>query len=785
MLPHSIRKTGWRLWDGVADQRPCLSLGTALFGLMMIWLFFLSDVARADSFTVDDIEVLGVQRIEPGTVFNYLPVKVGDSFDTARSAEVIRALIKTGFFNDVQLLRRGDVLVIQVKERPAIAELKFDGNKDIKDEDLEKALKGVGIAKGRVFNRSVLERLENELRQQYFARGKYNVRIDVTVNELPRNRVDINIDISEGKPAKIKRITLVGNESYKSDDITDEFSSGKAPWWNPFSSRDQYAKAKLAGDLEKLRSYYLDRGYLKFNVDSTQVSITPDNRDIYVTINLEEGDKYVVKEVRLAGEFVVPEEELRRLTAIHAGEIFSREKVVKTTDNISRRLGDDGYAFANINPIPEVDEQRREVSLTFFVDPGQRAYVRRINFFGNTGTQDEVFRREMRQMEGGWYSLDKINLSRRRIQRLSYVESVDIKTDRVSGSDDLVDLNVTIKERRSGSFSVGVGFSQAQGILFNLGLNQDNFLGTGRRVSLRFDNSRVSTIYSLSYVNPYFTINGVSAGFHATYSDINAAEANVSSYTADTLDVGVNLGAPITEVDTIRGGLSVENIKIDTNSNTPEEIFEFIAQNGNEYLDFPFTATFVHDTRNKSAFATRGNLQRLTGEVTIPGSDLEYYKTGYRLRQYIPIRSWLTGMFFTNVAFGESYGDDGDLPFFEKYYAGGIRSVRGYKTNTLGPRDSTGRPFGGNFRTVASVENIFPVPFVKGSENMRLSVFVDAGNVFAQPSDWDYTALRASVGAAFSWISPLGALTFSYAVPINDQPGDELEAFQFNVGTLF
>ena len=518
-------------------------------------------LSAAPSFDVEDIEVEGLQRIEAGTVFTYLPIKVGDTFDERRSAEILRELFKTGFFSDVSLFHRGNILIVTVKERPAIADINFSGNKDISDEDLTTALKGVGIAKGRVFNRSILERLENELLQQYFARGKYNVQVDTTVSELPRNRVDIDIDISEGEVARIKRINIVGNKDFDDGELKDDFDSGIPPWYLFFSGKDKYSKQKLAGDLEKLRSLYLDQGYLKFNIDSTQVSITPDKRDIYITINIDEGDKYTVNEVKLAGNFIVPEEELRNLLVIHKGEIFSRSKVVETTDAISRRLGNEGYAFANINPIPEVDDTKREVSITFFIDPGQRIYVRRINFLGNDATRDEVFRREMRQLEGGWYSLKNIDLSRRRLERLSYVESVDIKTERVSGIDDLVDLDITIKERLSGSFAIGAGFSQAQGLLFNLSLTQDNFLGTGRKVGIRFDNSAANTIYSFSYTNPYYTIDGVSRGFSLSYSETDAAEANVSDYFADQFAGNVNYGIPLTEVDTVRASGGVDNIK--------------------------------------------------------------------------------------------------------------------------------------------------------------------------------------------------------------------------------
>lgn len=741
--------------------------------------------AKAASFTIRDIEVQGLQRIEPGTVFTYLPIKVGEQFEEGRSAEIIRALFKTGFFSDVSLRQRGDVLLVVVEERPAIADIEFDGNKDISDEDLTTALKGVGIAKGRVFNRSILERLENELRQQYFARGKYNVQLDVQVNELPRNRVSIDIDISEGEVAKIKRINIVGNKDFDEDTLKEDFDSGLPAWYNFFSSRDKYSKQKLAGDLEKLRTLYLDRGYLKFNIDSTQVSITPDNKDIYITLNMTEGQRYTVKEVKLAGTFIVSEQELRGLLAIKPGDVFSRGKVVQTTDNISRRLGNNGYAFAKINPIPELDEAKRQVTLTFFIDPGQRIYVRRIHFLGNQSTRDEVFRRELRQLEGGWYSLKNIELSRRRLQRLSYVESVDIKTDRVPGVDDQVDLNITVKERLSGNFAIGVGFSQAQGVLFNLSLAQDNFLGSGKRVGIRVDTSKVNTIYSFSYTNPYYTIDGISRGFSFSFTDTDAEEANVSDFDAKQLAASMNYGIPLTELDSLRASLAVENIDVATTSRTPQQIFEFIDDNGSDYLDFLATGSFIHDTRNRTVFADRGNLQRINLEVAIPGSDLQYFKTDYRFLHYVPIASWVTGSVNARIAYGDGYGGTTDLPFFEKYFAGGIRTVRGYKTNSLGPRDSFGEPFGGDFRVVSNIELLFRPPFVEQASNVRLVGFFDAGNAFANIDDFDFSQLRTSAGLGFTWLSPVGALTFALAQALNDEPEDETESFQFSVGTTF
>ncbi len=749
-----------------------------------LWLS-VAQVINAASFIVEDIEVEGLQRIQAGTLFTYLPVKVGDEFDDGNTAEVIRELFKTGFFKDVSLRRRGDVLIVIVEERPAISSLTFDGNKDIPDDELEKVLKSVNISKGRVLNRSVLERLENELLQQYFARGKYNVVVATEIKELPRNRVDIAINISEGDVAKIKRINIVGNEDYVEDKLMKDFESGIPSWYAFLSSKDKYSKQKLSGDLETLRSFYLDKGYLQFNVDSTQVSLSPDKDDIYITVNIDEGDKYTVKDINLAGTFVVPEDTLRKLIQLEPGETFSRSKVVQTTELFNRVLGNKGYSFAKINPIPEIDKDSKEVSLTFFVDPGERIYVRRINFKGNNSTRDEVFRREMRQMEGAWYSLDNVDLSRRRLERLPFVESMDIKTERVPGISDQVDLNIEIVERMAGSFTIGAGYSGDEGFIFNTTLSEENFLGTGKSVSLRFNNSDSSTVYSLSYTNPYYTIDGVSRGFSISYVETDAAESSVSDYNANTFTGNFVYGIPLTEVDRLRFGIGFSDVEIVTSINTPTEILDFIAENDDNYLNFPLTAGFSHDTRNRGLFATRGNQQSLNLEVTVPGSDLEYYKIDYVGKFYFPVASKLTLLLNSRVGYGEGYGETTDLPFFEKYYAGGQRTVRGYENNSLGPLDSSGDPFGGNFRVVANAELIFPPPFVDDPKNIRLSLFADAGTVFRAFDDFDEGEIRTSAGIAMSWISPVGALTFSWAQPLNDTESDEVESFQFNIGTLY
>lgn len=741
---------------------------------------------HAQAFVVQDIEVEGLERIAPGTVFTYLPLKVGDEFEEKQSAEVIRALYRTGFFENVELRRRDDVLVVFVTERPAIADIRFSGNKDIPKDQLEEALQQVGISKGRVFNRSVLERLERELRQQYFARGKYNVKIDVEVDELPRNRVDIDITISEGKVAKIRKVTIVGNEDFDEDDLLDEFESGIPPWWALFSSRDEYSKQKLGGDLERLRSSYFDEGYAEFNIDSTQVAITPDKRDIYVTVNVQEGDQYRIRSVKLAGNLLLPEEELMALVDLEAGDIFARTQVTDSITRITDRLGDEGYAFANVNAIPELDEEAREVDLTLFIDPGKRVYVRRINFQGNHKTRDEVLRREMRQMEAGWYAASQINRSKIRLQRLPYIEDVNIQTRRVPGTDDQVDLDISVVERLAGSFTIGAGYSQSEGVLFNIAVSEDNFMGSGKRVSVQANTSSVNTVYSLSYTNPYHTIDGVSRGFTAFYRETDAEEANVTRYFANRWGGNINYGIPLTEYDYLRYSLGYEDTEIVLATGAAQELQDFITTYGDEYASYKLEASYTHDTRNRTVFADRGNLQRLSLETAVPGSDVEYYKLGYNFRQYAPLwDKYLTLSFNATVDHASEYGDTDAMPFFENYFAGGSRSVRGYKDLSLGPRDSVNDPLGGTFRTVGSLELLFPPPLAPDSRAIRMSVFMDAGQVYEDYEAFDADELRASYGLGFTWLSPVGPLTFSLAKAFNDQPEDELEEFQFTLGAAF
>lgn len=768
-----------------------IALSLALGGL-------LSSAVAAETFVVRDIRIEGLQRISAGTVFNYLPIRVGDRVDEQATADAVRTLYRTGFFRDVRMERDNGVLVVAVQERPAITSIKIEGNKDIDSEQLLDALKQVGFAEGRVYDQSVLDKVENELKQLYYSRGKYAVRIETTVTPLPRNRVAIDLNISEGRVAKIKRINIVGNEAFEDDELLDQFELETSGWTSFISKNDQYSKQKLGADLERLRSWYLDRGYINFNITSAQVSLTPDKQDVYITINVDEGDVYTIKEVKLAGDLIVPADELGELVSLHEGEVFSRKAVTQSTSALTERLGAEGYAFANINAIPDIDSENRQVTLTLFVDPGKRAYVRRINMAGNTKTADEVLRREMRQMEGAWIDTEKVKRSRTRLERLGYFQSVAVETPPVAGTTDQVDVNFNVEEQPSGNLMAGIGYSQSQGFILSSSVSQDNFLGTGKRVSFEFNNSSANTVYSFGYTNPYYTIDGVSRGFNLYYRETDAGEANVSDYTTDAFGGGVTFGVPINEFDTVRLGANLRNLTLKLAEEAQDHQILFVNpdwdgvstdyNDSESYLSATLTASWAHDTRNRALFPDRGVLQRFTAELAVPGLDLEYYTVGYRHEWYRPlfIKDW-TLLLQGDVAYGDGYGDTQELPFFENFYAGGPATVHGFEDNSLGPRSTPDNdPIGGNFKLVGSANVIFPAPFLADVQSVRTSAFIDAGNVYSTYDDnFDVGELRYSAGVALVWVSPLGALTFSLAQPLNAQDDDQTQQFQFSLGATF
>ncbi len=761
--------------------------------MVFMVLLGLSFAALASVFKISDIRVEGLQRIAPGTVFNYMPVQVGDTVGDDVTSAIIRALYQTGFFNDVRVERDGSVLVVSVQERPAIAEIEISGNNDIKEDDLKKGLKDIGLAEGRVFNRSVLDRIEQELKRQYFALGKYGVRVQSTVSPLERNRVAVRIEITEGLTARIKQINIIGNTAFTESDLLKQFKLGTPHWYSFYSKNDQYSKQKLGADLETLRSYYLDRGYIRFEIKSTQVSISADKKDIYITIVLSEGGVYTVSDIKLAGEPTIPAEQLFPLIHLRRGDTFSRAVVTESSERVSALLGNEGYAFANVNTIPDIDDESKQVSVTFFVDPGKRVYVRRVNMKGNTRTRDEVLRREMRQLETAWFSTELVQKSRERLKRLGYFEEVDIETPAVPGSADQVDVDVAVTEKASGNLLAGVGYSQSQGLLFNASVTQNNFLGSGKRLVFAFNSSQINQLYRLAYDNPYYTVDGISRGFEISYATTDFDQLVGARYTTDIGVLGMNFGLPIS--DTSRAGLGLRYQYTKFNAGADLLALDFVAQNGDTFNDLILSASYSNDTRDTAIFPTEGSLNTVLGEVAIPGSDLTYYRLTYRGRTYFPLTRSFTLSARGELGYGDGYGDLTALPFFENYFAGGPQSVRGWEASTLGPRETYPDfpPIGGNVKLTGSVE-LFAPPPVDGdfAKSLRLGLFVDFGNVWqttatdlVAPTGFDLGELRYSTGLSVAWLSPVGALSVSVAYPLNAQDEDNTQVFQFTFGQGF
>lgn len=756
------------------------------YALLLCAVF--APLEAAEEFIIQDIRVEGLERITPGTVFNYLPMRVGDRFDDSRSSEAVRALFKTGFFDDVRLERDGNVLVFLFKERPAIGSIQMSGNKDVKTEDVLESLKQFGFAEGRVFVQAQLDQVEQELRRQYYSAGKYGARIETTVSPLDNNRVGIVIEVSEGVAARIRQINIVGNTVFEEAELLKQFESSAPGLLSFFTKDDQYSKQKLAGDLEALRSYYLDNGYLNFNVDSTQVSITPDKKDIYITINISEGEPFTVTEVRLAGDLIVPKEALFGLVEIGAGDLFSRKKVTDTSKRLTDRIGEEGYSFGNVNAIPDIDQAARTVALTFFIDPGKRVYARRINFAGNVKTKDEVLRREMRQQEGGWLSTTQVERGKERLERTGYFKEVNVETVPVPGTADQVDVNYTVEEAPGGRLGGGLGFSPGQGVIFNTSIVQDNFLGSGKRISFNFNNSRVNTNYAIGYLNPYFTVDGISQGFNLFYRDTNAVRANLAAY--ETRDVGgeINIGFPVSENNSIFAALKYRNTQIDLLSRSGAQIRNFVNQNGSEFDILSLSASFSYDTTNRRILPDKGTLHRIRVEGSIPtfGNSLKYYKVDYQTKWFKDIYKDFVFSLSADLGYGDAYGETTELPFFENFFAGGPRTVRGFKTNTLGPLDSNRRPLGGDTKIIGRAELILPAPFLdEYKRSFRLTGFIDAGNVYGPGQKIDLGEIRYSTGIGAIWVSPFGVVQASIAMPLNKQTGDQTENFQFTFGASF
>ncbi len=777
------------------------------------------------AFTVGDIRVEGLQRISEGTVFNYLPVNIGDRLDQRRIEEALRALYGTGFFSDVELRRDGGTLVVAVQERPSIESFTIEGNKDIKTEDLEKSLRNVGLARGKTFNESTLDEVKRFLTDQYYSRGKYGVKVDTKVEELPDNRVKIAIDIVEGKRSKIRQINLVGNEAFSDEELLEQLKLRTPNWLSWYRQDDRYSREELSGDLEKLRSWYLDRGYANFDVTSTQVTIAPERDDMFITVNIQEGEVYRISEVKIAGTLVVPEDELRALVQVRPGDVFSRRMLTATTELMALRLGQDGYAFAKIDPVSQDNAETKEIAVTFLVDPGNRAYVRHINFNGTTSINDDVMRREMRQMEGGYLSNAAVERSKLRLQRLPYIESVEVETTPVPGSADLVDVDFKIKEGLPGQFSGGIGYSESQSVLLNGSFVHSNFMGTGNRVAAEANAGQYSKVFSLSHTDPYTTIDGVSRTVSATWRRISQFTQASSDFETDTGTLAVDYGWPISEYQSLRFGLAAQRSDLLTDpNNSAEQALVWVQNNGDTYtqnanygmppIAYEYYGTrfdtyslafgWGFDSRNRGLFADRGARHRLNLSYTLPFSDVEFYTLNYDYLQFIPISRWFTFLWNTELAYGFDIGDTSSIPPYRRFFAGGPESVRGYAESRLGPKDSFGNPYGGNLKLTSQLELLLPMPD-KWRNSARFSVFFDAGNVFSTdsvtytgkdgvtPVEYEFDAgnIKYSTGVAVQWLAPLGVFRFSYAFPLNAEKGnaiyygDETEGFQFSIGQAF
>lgn len=837
-------------------------------------------IAQAQSFVIKDIRIEGLQRINSGSVFSSLPFRVGGTADKQAIRQAIKTLFASGNFEDIKIGEDNGVLVLILEERPSIVEINIDGNKALPTEALITGLADAGLSQGRIFKRATLEGIRLELQRQYVAQGRYDAQIEAKVEKLPQNRVAINIDIDEGSVAKIKHINIVGNKAFDRQTLLDEMKLRSTGFWSFITSNDKYAKERLRGDLEALESFYRDRGYVKFRVESTQVSISPKRDAVYVTININEGDVYTIDKIEMAGEMVIPELALRVFVLTKPGDVYSQTRITQSEKFITQRLGNDGYTFAKVSASSDIDDENKTVSLKFYVDPKKRTYVRRINFKGNTKSSDEVLRREMRQMEAAPAAGHKIEQSRVRIERLGFFKNVQVDTVPVPGTDDQVDVNFSVEEQPSGSIGASIGYSDGSGAIFGANLQQNNFLGSGNQVGVSVNKSDYQTSYRFNFLDPYYTEDGVSRGFSLSYTSIDTSNVDISTYNLDTLAGTVYFGYPINETQRLRFGMGASSTKVNTGPFVVQEIENnfgpidgatlyttanstaeydtngdgsftevfipagsvddlsdpftdtepgFINKYGRKYDNWSFTSSWTQNKLNRGLFATDGYKNTVSLEVTLPGSDLGFYKLRYNGEKYFKLNNKYSIRFHTELGFGDGYGDLNELPFYQHFYAGGFGSVRGFSSRTLGPRSTEALryqqaliytdpqtsqvgyllnadqkfqtqalsnspdPFGGNLLTEGGIEFIFPMPFIKDTSQVRTVAFWDVGNVFSTSctgtqlncSDFDAAELRQSVGLGLTWITAMGPLTFSIAKPFNYNDLEDTKVFQFSLGTGF
>ena len=753
----------------------------------MTALVILSGPVQAlDPFELEDIRVEGAQRIEVGTIFNYLPVKVGDQITDETARESVRILFSTGFFNDVQLKRDGNTLIVVVSERPSIASIEYLGNKDIRDEEIEETLHSVGFVDGKVFSQPILDKLLKILRERYFSRGRYSATIDATVTPLDGSRVRIRLQIDEGRVARIEKLRIVGNNKFSDRELFKLLELRQDSLLGFLSSKRNYSIEKLSASLEALTSFYLDRGYINFEIDSHDVAISQNKQDIFVTISITEGEPYAFGKVELDDTQQYITKEDFNAVRPHSGEPFSRHQVLLARSALESKLTNIGFAFCSVNAMPELDNERKLVDFTFVIDPGPKVYVRQVKVRGNQSTRDEVIRREMRQIEGAVYSAKDIRRSRERIQRLGYFDEVKIETPAVPGTLDQVDINVTVQERSTGSFMFGVGYAGADGVLLQAEINRENLFGSGRELKFKVNQSSIEQVYEVAYTNPYFTKEGISLGYFVEYENIDTAETTSADYESNSSLFGVRTKIPVTEFNSLDLSLGFEQLELEGTTTTPTEYSLFITDHPSSE-NLILSGGVTKDTRDSIFFPQKGYLRRALFAFTGPGSDLEYYKVTLRGRWYRPLGDNLTLNIRGVAGYGDGYGDLDKLPFFRNYYVGGTGTVRGYSPRSLGPRasDSLDDSLGGSKRINATTELYFPVPALDDSKNQRLSFFIDAGQVYGSNQSIDLAQLRYSTGITFHWFTAVGPMSLSYAMPFNDESTDDIKKLQFTLGTMY
>jgi outer membrane protein insertion porin family len=739
-------------------------------------------------FVIRDIRIEGVARTEPGTVFSYLPVRVGDTFDDEKGSELIRSLYATGFFKDVRVEAQGDVVVVIVEERPAIAEVNFSGNKEFETDNLRKALREIGIAEARIYDKALIDRAEQELKQQYLSRGKYGLKVTTTVTPVERNRVNVTFAVDEGEVARIREIRIIGNKAFSERELLSQFTLRTPGWFTWFTKNDQYSKQKLGGDLESLRSYYLNRGYLEFAIESTQVSISPDRQDIFVTIAVTEGEKYSVSDIKFSGELLGQEEELRRLLRLKSGDTFNGELMTESVKAMTERFGTLGFAFASINPIPAVNREQRQVAFNITVDAGRRAYVRRVNIVGNNRTRDEVIRREARQFESAWYDADKIRLSRDRIDRLGYFQEVNVDTAPVPGTADQVDVTYNVKEKATGQFTIGAGYNSTEKLVLSGSISQANVFGSGKTLGFEVNTSQSSRTFAVSTVDPYYTVDGVSRSIDVYLRTSKQGSLGLASVDTDTRGGSLRFGIPFTETDTVFFGVGAERTGITLLPESPSRYVQYVRDFGDRATSVFGTIGWGKDSRDNAIAPTRGRYQ-LFNAVVSPAGDLRYYRAEYTHQYFWPVTRDLTLAFNGQAGYGGAFGDR-PYPFFKNFYAGGIGSVRAFEGGSLGPREifsngTIGDPIGGTKRLIGNFELQLPLPGQGKDRTARMFAFVDGGYVWGDDEKVKFGDIRYSAGIGLSWLSPVGPLKLSFGKPLKSKPGDRVERFQFQIGTGF